>query len=101
MKQSGQREIATQGWEKKRTVHGVDVLLEDTLVPLSLHLGHADVDVDFLLGQERVLDVGLDSSQQERSENLVELLDDLVLVSVATTREPGVEVLRGREDVCR
>ena len=78
---------------RRRTVDGVNVLLEDALVPLALHVGHADVDVDLLLGQKRVLDVRLDAPEEEGPEDLVQLLDNLVLVAVAAAGEPGVKVL--------
>lgn len=90
------RRVASSIKRKGLTVDSVDVLFEDHPVPLPLHLGHSDVDVDFLLGEERVLDVGLDSSEEERSEDLVKLLDDGVLVVVAPHLEPGVEVLAAK-----
>jgi hypothetical protein len=47
-----------------------------------------------------MLNVGLDSSKQEGSKDLVELLDDCVLIVLASSHlEPGVEVLAGREDI--
>ena len=38
--------------------------------PLALHLAQADVDLCLLLGQQFLLHVGLDASQQERSQHL-------------------------------
>lgn len=77
----------------RRPIDSVNILFQDHSVPFSLHVGHANVDVDLLLGEERVLNIGLDSSKQERPENLVKLLDDGVLIVVASHLEPRVEVL--------
>lgn len=44
------------------TVDGIDILLQKALIPLPLHLSHTDVKVNLLLWQERVLDIGFDTS---------------------------------------
>lgn len=81
----------------KLTIDSIDILLQNHPIPLPLHLRHAHIDVDLLLGKERMLDVGLDSSEQEWSKDFVELLDDRVLVVLASSHaEPGVEVLAGK-----
>jgi hypothetical protein len=49
------------------SVDGVNVLLEDHLVPFALKLGHTNVYIDFLLGQQALLHVHLDPTEQERS----------------------------------
>lgn len=58
------------------TVYCIDILLQQHPVPLPLHLRHADIQVDLLLRQQRMLDVRLDSTQQERPQDLVQLLDN-------------------------
>lgn len=63
-------------------IDGVDVFLQQGPVPLALHLGHANVDVDLLLGKQTLLDIRLDSSKEERSQDLVQLLDNGVLFCV-------------------
>lgn len=82
-----------------RTVNGVDVLLKDHPVPFALHLCHANIDVDLLLGQKRMLDIGLNAAEEEGPEDLVQLLDNSVLVVVAPAGEPSVKVLTGGEDI--
>lgn len=77
------------------TVDGIDILLQKTLVPLPLHLSHTDIKVNLLLWQERVLDIGFDSSKQERSEDFVELLDNGVGIGFVLGLEPGIKVLTG------
>lgn len=61
-----------------QAIHGVDILLENHLVPLPLQRSHSDVNVDLLFREKTLFDVGLDSSEEEGSENSVQLLDDRV-----------------------
>ena len=79
-------------------VDGVDILLENLLVPLDLHIRHAKVEVDFLLGKETLLDITLDTSEQERPKDAMQLLDDGVLVTVLTG-EPLIKGFRVTKDV--
>lgn len=48
-----------------------------------------------------MLDLGLDSTQQEGSQDFVELGDDLLLlfVGISLAFEPRVKVIAGREDI--
>src|SRR5690606_30972992 len=79
-------------------IYGIDILLQNLLVPLDLHLRHANVDVDFLLRKQTLFDIVLDSSEQKWSENLVQLLDDRVLVS-SLRLEPLIECGTVAEDI--
>jgi hypothetical protein len=81
------------------TVDGINVLFKQHTVPLALHVGHADVEVDLLLGEERVLDIGLDTTQEEGAEDLVELLDNGIRFIAVLGLEPFVKVFARGEDV--
>ena len=102
--------------KSERTVDRIDILLQNHLVPLALQRGHADVDVDLLLGEQALLDVGLDATQKEGTKHGVELLDDRVGRRLLLRRqlvgnfslgrergrlslEPGVKVGHVGEDV--
>src|SRR5699024_8806804 len=81
-----------------RAVDSVNVLLQDLFVPFDLHVGHAQVQVDLLLGQKTLFDVTLDSAKQEWAENAVQLLDNGVLVAVLAG-EPLIKSLRVAENI--
>ena len=53
------------------TIDRIDVFLQQHPVPLPLHVGHADVEVDFLLREERVFHIRLNTPQQKRSQHFV------------------------------
>lgn len=68
-----------------------------------MHVRHAEVEVNLLLGKQALFDIAFDSAQQEGAQDLVKLLDDGVLVTVLA-REPLVESLGitknvGKEEV--
>jgi len=69
------------------------------LVQLLLERAHAEVQLGLLLGQERVLDVELETAQEEGLEYLVELLHHVLLVVLLGKREPRVKVLGRAKDI--
>ena len=82
-----------------RPVHDVDVLHQDLGVPLALHLGQPDKDADLLLGQEGLLDVRLETAQEERLEHPVESLHQGVVSQARVGVEPLVEVVGAGENL--
>lgn len=75
------------------TIDRIDIFLQQHSVPLPLHLCHSDIQVDLLFGQERVLHIRLDSSKQEWSQHLVQLLDHSIGLRCIFRLEPLVKVL--------
>lgn len=83
------------------------MLLEQVPVNTLLLLGDANVHVNFDLRLQRKLDVFLDSSEQERSHDPMELLDDLLVavfflgfadcLIIRVEIEPLVKVVRTRK----
>jgi len=71
-------------------VDGGHVLLQERLVPLALHLGHADFQDGLFFGRQAALDVRLEAAQQEGAQDLVQLAHDLGLA-----RALGLGVLGG------
>mmetsp|Transcript_8845 Transcript_8845/g.30409 ORF Transcript_8845/g.30409 Transcript_8845/m.30409 type:complete len:769 (-) Transcript_8845:151-2457(-) len=82
-----------------RTVDGVDVLLHQVLVPLQLHLAHTNLQDGLLLGGQALLDLCLHPTQQERPQQLVQLVHGLVLLGVRVDLEPLIELFRAGKDV--
>lgn len=85
-------------YNEKLTVDGVNVLLENSLVPFALHCAHLDIHVDLLLGKQRFFDIGLETTQQEGTEHLVQLFNDFLLVTLLVL-EPFVKGFRRAKDV--
>jgi hypothetical protein len=48
-----------------------------------LHIRHTDINVDLLLGKQRVFNIGLDATQEERTENLMKLLYNSVRFGIS------------------
>ena len=80
-------------------IHDVDVLHQNLGVPIALHLGQPDKDGDFLLGLERLLDIDLEASKQERLEHSVQALHQGVVAQARVCAEPLVEVFGAGEDL--
>lgn len=61
----------------RRTIDGINVFHQQLLVKIALQLGHGDVQFDLFLGFQGLFDLVLQSSQEERLQDLVELLDNI------------------------
>ena len=74
-------------------VHNLDVLLERALVVVLLHLGQANLEDHLLLGGQVLLNLRLEAAQEERPEDLVQLLHHLRGLLVALFAGAGAEPL--------
>ena len=81
------------------SVDDVDILHQDLGVEVALHLGQADVQVQFLLGEKRFFDVGFQTSEEEGFKNAVKTLNEVVVAEAAVGVEPLVEVFRAFKNV--
>ena len=70
---------------RRRRIEHVDVLRQDIAVPLALHLGHSDQQLDLLLRWQVLLDVSLEPTEEERAKDAVQLRG-APLMSTAATR---------------
>ena len=71
---------------RRRRVEHVDILRQNVRVPLALHLGHADQQLDLLLSWQVLLDVSLEPAEEERAKDAMQLRGAPVMSRAAATR---------------
>lgn len=80
------------------SIDRINILLENLLVPLDLHLRHSQVNINLLLGQQTLLNIALYTTEKEGPKYPVKLLDHRVLVPILA-REPLVKSFGITENV--